>query len=808
MDLEHILKKSGKRADRQGDKIFALDIGTRTVVGIVGERDGDKFRVLECVVVPHTRRAMVDGQIEDIKQAAKIVGQVKEQLEEKMGFKLERACIAAAGRALRTVNVSKEFDITSSEIITEEMVSSMEMETISAAQEELDRATEKDGTLFYCVGHNVVSYHLDGYKMISVSGHKGQRIRIDMVVAFLPGIVVEGLYSVMELNGLEVQSLTLEPIAAMNVIIPTEIRLINIALVDIGAGTSDIAVSKDGSIIAYAMATVAGDEITEEIIKTFLVDFAAAEQMKYDASDHDEFTYSDIFGNPHTITQEDFIESVLPSLDSLAATICDTIIKINNGSPQAVFLVGGGSLIKGLTTLVADKLDIDEDRVAVGGSEFARGVEIGDFKMGAEFITPIGIGVTALDDKGYDFSVITVNDKKVRVFDTKKLTVFQLLSMSGFKAAEIMGHSGQGLAFTINGKRIFRKGSMMTPAEVAVNGKNAALTTVVTQGDSVSFVPAKNGDNARSTLQKEIDYGRYNSGFVSFGGKKFKFGLEVAVNGTIRTPDYEIQPLDEITTGGILTLGDLLEFAGVEYSEGFAVNGRLAEQGEALHDGDVIAVKMIPAAVAAVEEDIPDNGYEDNAGVPVQTAAQPARAVSVGMQPAALNNTQAVNNRTPDMQSVNLQPAAAQPVNNAQSAGFRSQGVRPISAQPANTQEVDLQTLNMQIGNARSAIDGGNGTAAPDVPKTGFGAVGNASSLAMQIANKIPAVTLNLNGDSITLPEKDDGEPHTFIELMSYVDIDTKNPKGSTIELTLNGIETGFGEELHNGDRAVIRWKD
>lgn len=790
MDLEHILKKSGKKTEQQGDKIFALDIGTRTVVGIVGERDGDKFRILECVVVPHTRRAMVDGQIEDIKQAAKIVGQVKRQLEEKMGFTLERACIAAAGRALRTVNVSKEFDISSSEIITEEMVSSMEMETISAAQEELDKATEKDGTLFYCVGHNVVSYHLDNYRMISVSGHKGQRVRIDMVVAFLPGIVVEGLYSVMELNKLEVQSLTLEPIAAMNVIIPPEIRLINIALVDIGAGTSDIAVSKDGSIIAYAMATVAGDEITEEIIKTFLVDFAAAEQMKYDAAENEEFTYHDIFGNIHTVTQEDFIESVLPSLDNLAATICDTIIKINNGSPQAVFLVGGGSLIKGLTTLVADKLDIDEDRVAVGGSEFARGVELGGFNMGAEFITPIGIGVTALDDKGYDFSVITVNGKKVRVFDTKKLTVFQLLSMSGFKAAEIMGHSGQGLSFTINGNKVFRKGSMMTPAEVTVNGKNAALTTVVTQGDTVTFLPAKNGDNARSTLQKEIDYGRYNSGFVSFGGKKYKFGLEVAVNGTIRTPDYEIQPLDEIVTGGILTLGDLLDFLGIEYAEGFAINGKLADQGEVLRDGDRVALKLLPA----VDEIYygADNGM--------------AASVTEGAQPAA-------------PQPVNL-PEAHTAEGFGTNVGSGNQGMngQSVGNSAADRQNTDYRSLNMRLESARDSAAGASGAretglmqnkaAAYAAPPKKEPAAAETPVPVFKAADTIPALTLTLNGDPLTLPEKTDGEPHTFIELMRYVDIDTKNPKGSNVELTLNGVEISFGEELHDGDKAVVRWKD
>lgn len=919
MDIEQILKRNGKKTGQQGDKIFALDIGTRTVVGIVGEKDGDIFRVAECVSIPHTRRAMVDGQVEDIKQVAKIVGEVKAQLEAKCGFTLQRACIAAAGRALKTVNISKEFDISDSEIITEEMVASMEMETISLAQTQLDEETKKGGTLFYCVGHNVVSYFLDNYKMISLIGHKGQKVQINMVVAFLPGIVVEGLYSVMELNKLEVQSLTLEPIAAMNVIIPPEIRLINIALVDIGAGTSDIAISKDGSIIAYAMATVAGDEITEEIIKTFLVDFAAAEQMKYDADSGEEITYKDIFGLSHTITQAEFIESILPSMDSLSATICDAVLKINGGPPQAVFLVGGGSLIKGLTTLVADKLDIEEDRVAVGGSEFVRNVDVGRFKMGAEYITPIGIGVTALSDRGYDFSVITVNDKKVRVFDTKKLTVFQLLSAAGFKAAEIMGHSGQGLTFTLNGNKIFRKGTLMTSAEIIVNGKNAGLTTVVTQGDKVTVIPAKNGENAHTTLAKEIDYSKYNSGSVSFGGKKYKFGLEVTVNGAAKDPDYEIQPLDQVVTSGILTLGDLLESIGIEYSEGFAVNGRLAEQAYVLTDGDVITIKMITSilgenpsaaidsrsslealnkqiqaantvhgpkddessgAIRTIQTLIDANAAKQDgsanpqavnkpmqpayvptqtvnlsvqsADVPVQAVSKPAQTVAVPNQNANVSaQTVGVPNQNTNVSAQTVGVPNQNANIPAQAIGIPNQNAN-ISAQAASVPNVNAQqqseinsanTANFSAQSQPAATETAyNSTYAPQSSmgdlqgvsessqdlsqelSIGQSAVSNKTDEYPQInmpsgknlstelygvqTGRIPAIQLTLNGSPITLPEKNDGEPHTFLELMSYADLDTKNPQGSGVELTLNGSEISFGAELHQGDKAIVRWKN
>ena len=737
MDIEQILKRTVKKTGEQGDKIFALDIGTRTVVGIVGERDGDKYSVLDCVVVPHTRRAMVDGQVEDIKQVAKIVGQVKEQLEQRTGLTLTRACIAAAGRALKTLNVTKEFDVADSEIITEEMVATMEMETISSAQSQLDEETKSDGTLFYCVGHNVVNYRLDDYKMIALAGHKGRKAEIDMVVAFLPGIVVEGLYSVMELNKLEVQSLTLEPIAAMNVIVPQELRLINIALVDIGAGTSDIAIAKDGSIIAYAMATVAGDEITEEIIRNFLVDFAEAEKMKYDSDSGNEITYKDIFGLSHKIDQGGFIEKILPSMDNLAATVCDTILKINGTAPQAVFLVGGGSLIKGLTTLVADKLGMDESRVAVGGSDFLRGVKTGDFKMGAEFITPIGIGVTALEDRGYDFSVITVNDRKVRVFDTKKLTVYQLLTLAGYKTSEFMGHSGQGLSFTLNGNKVFRKGTVMSPAEVTVNGKAAGLTTVVTQGDNVRLTPAKNGENAHTTIRKEIDLSKFPEGNVAFGGKKYKFGPEILVNGTKQSPDYEIQPLDNVVTSGILTLGDLL-----------------ASEAEPLKDGDVITIKLIPSMAATIEEQT-KAAEEEKAVSPVRVVEETAIHKAFSEDP---------------MEDIEELPYTVP----------EKEDKEPHSLAYYEAQGIDLRSLPVPK---------------PPVP-------------VIDEKDAVPELTVILNDKPITLPPKTDGEPHTFIELMSYANIDTKNPMGSDVELTLNGREISFGEELHEGDKAVIRWRN
>ncbi|MCL2693729.1 MAG: pilus assembly protein PilM, partial [Oscillospiraceae bacterium] len=518
----------------QGDKIFALDIGTRTVVGVVGEQVEDEFVLIEYVSEPHSKRAMSDGQIEDVRQVAKIVAKVKDRLEALTGIKLSKVSIAAAGRALKTGLTKMEFDVSEREMITADMIKSMEIEAIQKAQDELNLQNDEKIS-FYCVGYSVINYLLDDYKMLSLETHKGSNVSIELIATFLPGVVVDGLYSVMNLNELSVVGMTLEPIAAMNVVVPPEIRAINIALVDIGAGTSDIAVSRDGSVVAYSMATTAGDEITEEIIKLFFVDFATAEEMKLNStSGAKEFEYRDIFGIVQKVSTTEFNRKIDHAVENLSNEVCEHIQSANKASPAAVFLVGGGSLISGLNKKVAAKLSLDENRVAIANHRTLRGVDTRGRELGAEFVTPVGIALTAILNRGYDFSMITLNDEKVRVFDTKKLSVFELLTLAGYKTTDIMGRSGRALNYTVNGRRKLVKGGSLVPAVILVNGETASINTHVTQGDVVSFTPPVSGERAVLTLAEVVsDFGITDD-------------ISVYVNGQIKPLAYELNPFDKI----------------------------------------------------------------------------------------------------------------------------------------------------------------------------------------------------------------------------------------------------------------------
>lgn len=574
---------------QSAEDIFALDIGTRNVVGMLCHADGEIFRVTGYVSVPHRHRSMSDGQIEDISHTAETISAVRSALSSKTGIDLKRASIAAAGRALITKRTTAERLCDVSEPVTEQDVRELELEAVSAATEEL--SAEENSISFYCVGHSVVSYALDNYPIQSLAGHRGERISADVLAAFLPSTVVDSLYSAMDMCGLQPDSLTLEPIAAMNIIIPPELRLINIALVDIGAGTADIAISRNGSIVAYAMSTTAGDEITEDIVRSLIVDFDTAERIKTCSDELIEYT--DILGFDHSITRNELFDACSASVKSLAVSISEEVRKANDGVPAAVFLVGGGSLVPSLDTLVAEELGMPSNRVAVGGRNIKRHIEI-DGSQGMIdplLITAVGIGMTAGGQAGYDFSSVTLNGRRVRIFDTKTLTCAELLMQAGYKANELIARTGRSITYTVNGERRIARGSVGTPAQIAVNGHSVSMEYTVKQGDEILFTPAVQGADAE-LLAGEITDAEHFTVYVN--GKAYEAGTVITVNGHKVSEDHSIQSFDKIRMTDIITAGELadtIDDLPAESEREYIINGRPADGGYYLSDGDSVSVR-------------------------------------------------------------------------------------------------------------------------------------------------------------------------------------------------------------------------
>ncbi|MEZ5335893.1 MAG: hypothetical protein R2741_11995 [Methanolobus sp.] len=227
------------------DAHFALDIGTRTVVGLI--TDNKQLNIKAACIKEHEERSMQDGQIHDVEKVALVVDSVKNELEEQIGQKLTEVSVAVAGRALKTSKVRLGLEIPYREI-TKADISELEFEAVARAGNEL--GIDKG---FNCVGYSIVSYELDEQRINNIVGQKGSYIAVEVLATFLPEAVINSMFAVLDRCGLEASSVTLEPIAALNVAIPPDMRKLNIALVDVGAGTSDIAITDNGTVIGYGM---------------------------------------------------------------------------------------------------------------------------------------------------------------------------------------------------------------------------------------------------------------------------------------------------------------------------------------------------------------------------------------------------------------------------------------------------------------------------------------------------------------------------------------------------------------------------
>ena len=473
--------------------IFALDIGTRSIIGTVGAVVEKKFQVIAESYIEHEERAMIDGQIHDIQLVASGVKKIKRELEGSLNIPLTKVAIAAAGRFLRTTEIKSEIEIDGDKEIHREVIRSLELTAVKMAEDEVNKSTK--GKL-YCVGYSVKNYYLNGYIISNLNSHKGEKIAVEIIATFLPRSVVDSLYAVMDKAGLEVVSLTLEPIAAMEAAVPQNLRLLNLALVDIGAGTSDIAISSKDSISAYGMVPTAGDEVTEIVAQAYLVDFNTAEKIKKECSGKHKIKYIDVLGFENEIEPEEVLKIINPVVVKISEEIGNKIIELNGGkAPNAVFLVGGGAHTPFLKENIAKILNLPIQRVAIKGRDSIVDC-ICNGELGSIGVTVLGIALVSIKKLGHDFVDVTINDQLISLFNAHKHTVMDVMVQAGINPKVLIGKNGKNMRFTVNGIKRVAFGTLAKGAEIKINNLLSNIDSEVKEGDIIEVIFSKDGKNA------------------------------------------------------------------------------------------------------------------------------------------------------------------------------------------------------------------------------------------------------------------------------------------------------------------------
>lgn len=842
------------KSAQNGTYVYGLDIGTRSIVGTVGYRQKDRFCIVAQQSIEHESRAMLDGQIHDINTVSETIGEVTRILEERVKQPLKQVCIAAAGRVLKTVTVHVDMELDGEKTVSKEDIYALDSLGIEKAYETFVKSDDYDETMkFYCVGYSVMHYYMNGYLMNQLENHKAKEISADLIATFLPDDVVDGLYKSVELAGLEVSNLTLEPIAAIELAIPEMYRMLNIALIDVGAGTSDISITKDGSIVAYGMLPIAGDCLTEDIARHCLVDFYTAEQIKrgIDGLDcEDSIEYKDIMGISQKISKKEVLEVIADDLENMAKQAADKIKELNGNKPvSAVFVVGGGGKIDTYTERVAKHLGIAKERCAVRGEEVMSKIDFleKNAKKDSLLVTPIGICLNFYEQSN-NFIFVNFNDQRIKLYDNGHLAIVDAAISAEFPNEDLFPKRGESLEFVLNGQPMTIRGKRGESATVWLNGEETDIHAAIRSNDIIRVIPSTAGEKADMIVSKLPGY--QGNLTVRFEDKDIVLPKLACVNGMLQSAYYEIQNGDQVELLDYYTVKQIMEFMDVpaDTIEAVYVNHEEACWDTKVYHNFTVAIKAGEAGTretgaeeetdASVENIVTDESLSsiekakanaqktieqlqfEHAEEGLMAMIQSAMNLTGVSGKGAANQSVAVTNshkshgqmdnrqggtNTEVQQAAphypKVEKSARELYSSIQSNINRLKNGESITTlrDEAIKDEVNLQTEG-QIAKTDEASD----EATAKVRQTGEIVIPAAETVVVN-GKMTQTIHVLVNDELVTLKGKLD---YIYVDVFQFYEFDLSRPKGKAVVTMINGREAQYIEPLANGDRLQIYWRD
>ena len=235
---------------------IGLDIGTTKIVAMIGERN--EFKKIKILGVGKSISLGVHrGVVNNITQTIQSIQQAVEQAETNSGYKIEGVTVGIAGQHIRSLQHS--------DYITRE--NSEQVINI----DDIDKLINQVHKLVMLPGEEIIhvlpqEYKVDGQAEIKEPiGMYGGRLEANFHVVVGQVSSIRNIGRCIKSAGLDLDGITLEPLASANAVLSVEEKEAGVALIDIGGGTTDLAIFKDGIIRHTAVIPFGGNVITEDI---------------------------------------------------------------------------------------------------------------------------------------------------------------------------------------------------------------------------------------------------------------------------------------------------------------------------------------------------------------------------------------------------------------------------------------------------------------------------------------------------------------------------------------------------------------
>lgn len=277
--------------------ILGLDIGTEFVKAVLAKPDGKgNLEILAACKARQKEGSMHAGAISDISAVISTCEEALVKVEDVTGERATRTVVGVAGELIKgnTTSVKysrKDSNLPISEAEMEEIIKKVQEKAGEVAKKAVAIETDNKNIDVRLINSAIVSLTIDGYKVSNPVGFKGTEVSMLVYTAFAPMIHIAAIEKVCAELDLDLITVAVEPFAICRACLGDDLDSnFSGIIMDIGGGTTDIAVVDDGGVECTKMFSIGGRSFTHQIAEQVGVDFETAEKYKleYDAGTLDD----------------------------------------------------------------------------------------------------------------------------------------------------------------------------------------------------------------------------------------------------------------------------------------------------------------------------------------------------------------------------------------------------------------------------------------------------------------------------------------------------------------------------------------
>ena len=365
--------------------ITAIDVGTTKVCTAIADMsDGGGLRIVGVGVTPSF--GLHKGLVVNINEARESIRASVRKAEQSSNYKIDSAYVGVTGRHVSSLNNRGVVAITRNDRV----VRSDDLKRVLTTAQSIK--VPNDRKLLHVIPR---SYAVDGQPGVkNPVGMHGFRLDVETHVITAAVTSIQNLVKCIRSIGIDVEDLVLEPLASSEAVLTEDEKEIGVILADIGGGTTDIAVFREGSIWHTSVIPVAGYQLTRDISIGLGLPFDVAEEMKkrygsvmpvYEGRGENTTAVSQ---DGHGVSYQDLCDIVRARIEEVLKLI---LLELPSSEyetlvPAGLVLTGGSSNLAGIATLGREILQLP---VRVGSPSNIGG--IGDTLCDPAYATGVGL---------------------------------------------------------------------------------------------------------------------------------------------------------------------------------------------------------------------------------------------------------------------------------------------------------------------------------------------------------------------------------------------------------------------------------